>query len=118
MNNLQLQLALEKYKHLPIHQTYDTNNTYVLCNKNISIFSTVYDLGIYISSDLKWHSHTSSITAKASARAYQILHSFSSNNVWILLEAYTTYVRLILEYNSVVWSPYLRLNLYKNSLTE
>ena len=75
MNNLQLQFAPEKCKHLPIHRTHDTNNTYVLCNKNISTCSTVCDLGIYISSDLKWHSHISSITAKASARAHQILHS-------------------------------------------
>ena len=113
MNNLQLQLAPEKCKHLPIHQTHDTNNTYVLCNKNISTCSTVCDLGIYISSDLKWHSHISSITAKASARAYQILHSFSSNNVWILLKPYTTYVRPILEYNSVIWSPYLKKDIIK-----
>ena len=113
MNNLQLQLTLEKCKHLLIHRTHDTNNTYVLCNKNISTCSTVCDLGIYISSDLKWHSHISSVTAKASARAYQILHSFSSNNVWILLKAYTTYVRPILEYNSVIWSPYLKKDIIK-----
>ena len=73
MNNLELQLALKKCKHLSIHQTHDTNNTYVLLiNKNICTCSTVCDLGIYIFSDLKWHSHISSITAKASARAYQI----------------------------------------------
>ena len=81
---------------------------YYVCNKN-----TVCDLGIYISSNLKWHSHISSVTAKASARAYQILHSFCSNNVWILLKAYTTYVRPILEYNSVIWSPYLKKDIIK-----
>ena len=113
MNNLQLQLAPEKCKHLPIHQTHDINNTYVLCNKNIFICSTVCDLGIYISSDLKWHSHISTITAKASARAYQILHSFSSNNFWILLKAYTTYVRPFFEYNSLIRSFYLNQNIIK-----
>ena len=79
MNNLQLQLAPEKCKYLLIHGTHDTKNTYVSCNTNISTCLTVCDPGIYISSDLKWHGHISSITAKASARAYQILHSFSSN---------------------------------------
>ena len=54
---------------------------------------------------------------KTSARAYQILHSFSSNNVWILLKAYTTYVGPILEYNSVIWSLYLKKDI-KNSLLE
>ena len=54
---------------------------------------------------LRHISYISSITAKASTGTYQILYSFSSNNVWVLLKAYTTYVRPILEYNSVIWSP-------------
>ena len=87
--------------------------TLQICNKNISTYSTVCDLGIYISNDLKWHSHIFSITAKASARAYQIQHSFSINNVWILLKAYTTYVRPILVYNCVIWSPYLKKDIIK-----
>ena len=40
--------------------------------------------------------------------AIQVLHSFSSKNIWTVLKAYTTYVRPKLEYNTVVWSPFLR----------
>ena len=46
--------------------------------------------------------------AKASCCSYQILRSFTTNNVWILLKAYTNYVRPKIEYNTVVWSPYLK----------
>ena len=35
------------------------------------------------------------------------LESFPTNNVWTLLKAFKTFVRPILEYGSVVWSPYL-----------
>ena len=44
----------------------------------------------------------------AASRDHQILRAFSSRNVWTLLRAFTTYVRPILEYNSSVWSPYLK----------
>ena len=44
----------------------------------------------------------------ASLCAYQILHAFSTRNVWILLHVYITYVRPKLEYNTVIWSPYLK----------
>ena len=40
--------------------------------------------------------------------AIQVLHSFSSKNIWTVLKAHTTYVRPKLEYNTVVWSPFLR----------
>ena len=40
--------------------------------------------------------------------AYQVLHCFSSKNVWTLLRAYFTYIRPKLEYNTPVWSPYLK----------
>ena len=40
--------------------------------------------------------------------AFQGLHSFSSKNIWTLLKAYTTYIRPKLEYNTVVWSPFLQ----------
>ena len=72
----------------------------------------MHDFGILISSDLKWYQHVCSISAKASTRSFQILHCFNSHNVWILLKAYFTYVRPILEYNTVVWSPYLKKDIY------
>jgi len=42
-----------------------------------------------------------------------LLYSFSSKNVWILLRAYLTYVRPILEHNTVIWSPYLKKDIYR-----
>ena len=60
-----------------------------------------------MSDNLKWSCHVSHIYNVASVCAFQVLHSFSSRNIWILLKAYTTYVRPKLEYNTVVWSPFL-----------
>ena len=60
-----------------------------------------------MSDNLKWSCHVSHIYNVGSMCAFQVLHSFSSRNIWTLLKAYTTYVRPKLEYNTVVWSPFL-----------
>ena len=109
MDSYQLSIAPAKCQHLPIvcHPNND-NNQYRIGNNIISTLSAVSDLGIIVSSNLKWHKHICNISLKASIRCYQILHCFSSNNVWILLKTYITYIRPLLEYNTVLWSPYLK----------
>ena len=46
-------------------------------------------------------------------RSRLILKCFSSRNKDLLLKAYITYVRPILEYCSPVWSPHLKNLIYK-----
>ena len=64
-----------------------------------------------MSDNLKWSCHVSHIYNVASMCAFLVLHSFSSKNIWTLLKAYTTYVRPKLEYNIVVWRPFLQKNI-------
>ena len=75
--------------------------------KTFLVFA-VCDLGAVISSNLKWHQHVCSIGSKVFICLHQILHCFSSKNVWIFLKAYVTYIRPLLEYNTVIWSLYLK----------
>jgi len=65
------------------------------------------DLGIAITSDLSPSDHIQQITAKAHQRANNILRCFVSGNISLLVRAFLVYVRPVLEYNSVVWSPHL-----------
>jgi len=51
------------------------------------------NLGIYVTNNLKWSHHIAYIQHNASICAFQILKSFSTKNVWILLKAFTTFVR-------------------------
>ena len=96
-----------KCQYLPIsRKSCNINNVYT--NNYIIPFTfSVFDLGVVISSDLKWNNHISKIVAKASISSYHISHSFNSNNIRILLRVYTTYVRPKLEYNTSIGSPYL-----------
>jgi len=52
-------------------------------------------------------SHIHSIVQKAAQRCYLISKSFQSHNTELLVRAFTTYVRPLLEVNSQVWSPHL-----------
>ena len=66
------------------------------------------DLGITITSDLSPSSHIDRIISKAHQRANIIHRCFVSRNVDLLVHAFITYVRPLLEYNSVTtWSPHL-----------
>ena len=71
------------------------------------------DLGIHISSDLKWSHHINYLFRIGSVTSYQILKSFKSKNIWTLIKLYTTYIRPKLEYNSSVWNPYLKKDILK-----
>ena len=84
MESYQLSLATAKCQHLPIthHPNADNvNNQYYIGNQKISSLSAVCDLGIVISSNLKWCQHVCSIVSKAFICSHQILHCFNSNNV-------------------------------------
>ena len=113
VNDRQLSLAPSKCEHLSIACEHKSpaNNIFNLGLHNIKSVSVVKDLGIHVSDNLKWSCHVGHIYNVASLCAFQVLHSFSSRNVWTLLKAYTTYVRPKLEYNTVVWSPFLHENI-------
>jgi len=54
---------------------------------------------------LQFTEHVNCIVAKAHSRAYLIRKCFVSRNPPLLMRAFNTYVRPLLEYASSVWSP-------------
>ena len=70
------------------------------------------DLGVVISGNLTWRQHVCSIVSKAIFCSHPILCCFSSKNVLILLKAYVTYIKPLLEYNIVIWSPFLKSDIF------
>jgi len=65
---------------------------------------TVTDLGVTYDRKLSHASHIDTTVAKASLRSKLILRCFQSRDSDLLMHAFT-FVRPILEYCSVVWSP-------------
>ena len=85
----QLDLAVAKCEHLCISRIY-CSNSFFAGSLNIKTVSVIKDLGIYISNNHKWCHHISHIHHNASLRSHQILRSYSTKNIWILLKAFNT----------------------------
>ena len=64
------------------------------------------DFGITIDNNLKFDQHISKMVHNASVRANLIIRSFVSRDPAILVKAFITYVRPLLEYCTPVWSPH------------
>ena len=97
----QICLAPEKCKHLCISRN-PSNTTFTIDGQNIETVTQIMDLGIKVSTNLKWKSHISQIKSRAFVRCFQILNGFSTKNLWVLKKAYITYIRPLVEYNSVI----------------
>ena len=74
---------------------------------------TVSDLGITVTSTLSFSSHIEAIVSKAYSRSGLIFRGFATRNSTVLLRAFTTYVRPLLEYCTPVWSPYQAMDVLK-----
>jgi len=74
-------------------------------NNVLPQFSTVLDLGITVTSNLSPSIHICNIVSKANSRTIAIHQSFISRDITLLMRAYKTYVRPLIESNTVIWSP-------------
>jgi hypothetical protein len=92
---------------------YSNYLIYNINNFNSEKVGIVKDLDITVDSKLKYDTHMSSIVHKAMARAKLVLKYFQSRNVMLLLKAYCTYVRLLLEYCTAVWTPHSKYEIDK-----
>ena len=109
LNQHQLVLAPHKCAVLKIKKKgVDDNSEIWIDDHPVGQQLSVKDLGVFISSDMKWATHINSICHKASVRSFQLLKTIQSRNIWTFKKLFITYIRPQLEYNSQIWSPYLQ----------
>jgi len=101
----QLSISVNKCCVLNVGKvTYDTY--FSIDGIALPIVDSVRDLGVTVSRDLSPSLHINNIVAKAHKRTAAIYRAFRSRNVDLLIRAYLTYVRPLVEHDSVIWSPY------------
>ena len=88
-------------------------STYTLGIDAIVPSSTEKDLGILFESPLSFNQHISTIVKKANSRLGIILKIFKLKDPLNALTLYKSYVRSILEFSSIVWSPFTQSNINK-----
>ena len=102
------QLTLSYNKCLALYLGHrNCKHSYYFDSSIIETKSCSKDLGVFVSDNLKFSYHCSSIIKKGFIRLNLIFKSFKSRNVNFLIQLYKSFVRPTLEYSSIVWSPYL-----------
>jgi hypothetical protein len=102
----QLSLSAEKCSILSISPTVTLPGYPFRLNDIILASSKLQrDLGILVPSNLQFSDHYRSIVKKASFAAYCILKMFTSGRHLAMSQAFSVYVRPILETFSQVWNP-------------
>jgi len=73
---------------------------------NVAIFAYYLLFIIYTYNNLTPSSHVATITVTANQRASLIYRMFVSRDIHLFVRAFVTYVRPVVEYNTVIWSPF------------
>lgn len=79
---------------------------YVLHNALLKHVEEQNDLGIIITSNLKWEVHISKIVKKANSFSYAMQKAFQERSCDTILGLYKSFIRPKLEYGQSIWSPY------------
>ncbi len=82
------------------------NIHYDLNGQNLDVLTSTKDLGVVLDNNLRFDQHISLIVHRAHQRANLILKCFQSRDRSILMRAFVTYVRPLLEYATPVWTPH------------
>lgn len=99
-----LPLAPEKTVFMRMGKSdYDAN--YSIKNHSLTPVSRVKDLGFHYDNKLDFSEHYKMIYNKASSRTFLIFKALSIVDQEMLLRAYKSYIRPIVEYGSPVFSP-------------
>ena len=110
----QLPISISKCSVLTLNAKMGSlEHEFYLDNCRLQQLLEIKDIGITIDSQLKFNLHIDKIVGKAQSRASLIHRCFKSGSADILFRAFVVYVRPLLEYGSVVWSPHYKYAIEK-----
>jgi hypothetical protein len=97
----------KKCKHLRVSTNQsDTTLTYNLGGIELETVENMTDLGVIISSDLRWTEHINAMCRKAEGRLWMVIRTLGFySSVPAKKTAYIALIRSVLEYGSSVWNP-------------
>ena len=100
----QLNININKCNVLRIGKN-DNYGDYSVDSDVLPRVETVTDLGIVVDRNLKFAEYINACVSKAYSRSFLIFKGFACRKPELLVKAFITYVRPLLEYNTCVWSP-------------
>lgn len=91
---------------------------YTLNNNAITPVNHQKDLGVLVSSDLKWELHIGQVIKKVNSLVYMVSITFKDITTQLLAKIYKIYIRPKLEYAVPVWSPYFAKDIHALEQTQ
>ncbi len=95
------------------HRKKPFASTYSIHNIELTTCDSAKYLGVSIQSKLSWNGHINSTAKKSDGTQAFIQRNLSACPPKVKAQCYTTLVRPILEYASIVWDPHTATNIYK-----
>ena len=83
-------------------------NSYKINDSPIDSRRQEKDLGVIFSNKFNFSEHMDVVIKKANKKLGIIAHIFKNKNSDAMIPLFKTFVRPILEYNSIIWSPYTK----------
>ena len=100
------ELPLSKQKTFLMHVgTRNPSFQYKIGEAAITTIDEVCDLGVLLTSDLTFDKHCQKIAAKAMGMLYRLFRALTTKDSAVLLLAYKTYIRPLLEYGTEIFNP-------------
>lgn len=102
----QLPLSPSKTVYMSLYQGRPPDSReYHIDNSPIEAVSSVKDLGFHYDAKLDFSEHVSNCCRRAQHRTYQIFKGLTTRNKAVLIRAYKSYVRPLVESSTTVFSP-------------
>ena len=93
-------------------------STYTIHNHNFQTTDTAKYLGIHINSTLNWNTHINKTAQRANTTSAFLHRNIRTCPRKTKHLAYTTLVRPILEYASIIWDPHTASNIHKLEMVQ
>ena len=104
----QLPFNLTKCEHLIVTNKSPSIHHYLLGNQIINKVQSAKYLGLTITNNMSWSTHISRIIGRANSALAFFRRNFGQCMQEVKAKCYQTYIRPILEYAAVIWSPYMQ----------
>jgi hypothetical protein len=108
VNEWQLKLAPAKCIVMRIRSghSFKCSPSYHIGANSLPVVTSCTDLGVLMMIGYPSHRILAKLLLKRSQRAKLILKCFRSRDSQLLMRAFCTFVRPLLEFSSIIWSPY------------
>ncbi|KAF8366596.1 hypothetical protein PRIPAC_84425, partial [Pristionchus pacificus] len=100
-------LPLNESKCTVVHYgSHSPRTQYLINGIPLAVSPSIKDLGVIMQPSLKFNDHISKIVSKARAKVILLFKCFFSVDPTLYCRAFSTFIKPLLEYRSVVWSPH------------